>query len=93
MVLAWAINKVKRVVNSTLESETLALLDGLNHSQMLRDELADLLYGANGQNIGLYFIDDFAVIQSAMTFWGLRLILIECMAEFLACALKSFSHM
>ena len=42
---------MKQVVNLTLESETLALLDGLNHSRMLRDELADLHYGANGQNI------------------------------------------
>lgn len=50
-VLAWASNKVRRVVNSTLESETLALLDGLNHSQMLRDELGDILYGSNGQNL------------------------------------------
>lgn len=44
-VLAWASNKVKRVVSSTLESEALALIDGLNHAHALRDILSNLLYG------------------------------------------------
>lgn len=44
-ILAWASNKIKRVVSSTLESETLALIDGLNHAHALRDILSNLLYG------------------------------------------------
>ena len=43
--LTWAANKVSRVVSSTLESETLALLDGLNHAEWLRGIVVELLYG------------------------------------------------
>ncbi len=43
--LTWATNKIKRVVSSTLESETLACVDGLNHAEWLRGIVSELLYG------------------------------------------------
>ena len=43
--LTWAANKIKRVVSSTLESETLACIDGLNHAEWLRGTVSELLYG------------------------------------------------
>ena len=43
--LTWAANKVSRVVSSTIESETLALVDGLNHAEWLRGIVAELMYG------------------------------------------------
>ena len=46
--LTWAANKVSRVVSSTLESETLACVDGLNHAEWLRGIIAELLYGKDG---------------------------------------------
>ena len=45
-VLVWASNKIKRVVRSTKESEALALLDALDHAEMLRDTLSELIYGS-----------------------------------------------
>ena len=47
--LTWAANKVSRVVSSTLESETLACVDGLNHAEWLRGIISELLYGVEGR--------------------------------------------
>lgn len=46
-VLVWASNKIKRVVRSTKESEALALLDALDHAEMLRDTLSELFFGSH----------------------------------------------
>ena len=47
--LTWAANKVSRVVSSTIESETLALVDGLNHAVWLRGIVAELMYGKDSE--------------------------------------------
>ena len=41
--LDWAASKVKRVVNSTLAAETLALMDGINNAMFARSLLSDFL--------------------------------------------------
>ena len=46
-MLTWASNKIRRVVSSTLESETMACIDGLGHVQYLRTILCELLYGSD----------------------------------------------
>ncbi|KAL5272394.1 hypothetical protein ACHWQZ_G000556 [Mnemiopsis leidyi] len=47
--LTWAANKASRVVSSTLEAETLALLDGLNHAELLRGIVAELMFGSESE--------------------------------------------
>ena len=43
-ILTWNANKVSRVVTSTLESETLALRDGIRHAELLRTILCAVKY-------------------------------------------------
>ena len=47
-VLTWNTNKVSRVVTSVLESETLAIRDGVRHAELLRSILCILLYKSDG---------------------------------------------
>ena len=47
--LTWAANKASRVVSSTLEAETLALFDGLNHAELLRGIVAELMFGSDSE--------------------------------------------
>ena len=44
-VLAWAMNKISRVVNSTLESESLGFIDAVNHAIWIRGVVSEVLYG------------------------------------------------
>ena len=44
-ILTWNTNKITRVVASTLESETLGLLDALNHALWIRGIIIELLFG------------------------------------------------
>ena len=43
--LNWASNKISRVVSSTLESETLAFVDGLDNAEWLRGIISEVLFG------------------------------------------------
>ena len=50
-VLTWQSNKVSRVVNAVLDSETLALRDGIRHAEWLRTIVVELLYGVCDENV------------------------------------------
>lgn len=46
-ILTWNANKVSRVVTSVLESETLALRDGIRHAELLRTVICTVKYGSD----------------------------------------------
>ena len=50
-VLTWQSNKVSRVVNAVLDSETLALRDGIRHAEWLRTIVVELLFGVCDENV------------------------------------------
>ena len=49
-ILTWNANKVSRVVTSVLESETLALRDGIRHAELLRTILSTVIYGEKAES-------------------------------------------